>query len=205
MRYDICNICDYSNTQYQEMYRTASHERRELADKFRYEDDRKRCLCADMLVRRMLSEVSGTAPENITFTKEARGKPHASVPFDFNLSHSGEYVLCCVSNAPCGADIEQIKPFRAGLVARFCSDSEATFIWGGDKPDSDTVQDTDICRRFYTVWTAKEAYVKMTGTGISVDLKSIIYNPDTQTVCGIPLTLIDAPEGYIACMIKAPD
>lgn len=203
MRYELCNIDDYSDRQYGEMYRSAAPERRMRADRFRHERDRMRCLCADMLARKLLSEVSGTAPAKITFTYTDKGKPQASVPCHFNLSHSGDFVLCAVSDTPIGVDIEQIKPFRAGLVGRYFTDTEAAFVWGDALLDGETITDVGICARFYRVWTAKEAYVKMTGTGISTDLKKVCYDPDTQTVCGIALTQIDAPEGYVASIVKS--
>ncbi len=203
MKYEICNINDFDEQQYTEMYRAADEERRARADRFRYEDDRRRCLCADMLARKMLADASGKTPEEITFTIGHKGKPSANVPFYFNLSHSGDLVLCAVSDKPIGVDIEQIKPFRAGMVARYFTQTEAAYVWGDMTPSSETVTDSEICARFYRIWTAKEAYVKMTGTGISTDLTQIRYDHDTQTVCGIKLTTPDAPEGYVISIIKS--
>ena len=60
MKYEICNINDFDEQQYAEMYRAANEERRARADRFRYEDDRRRCLCADMLARRMLADADLT-------------------------------------------------------------------------------------------------------------------------------------------------
>lgn len=203
MKYEICNINDFDEQQYTEMYRAADQERRARADRFRYEDDRRRCLCADMLARKMLADASGKTPEEITFTIGHKGKPSANVPFYFNLSHSGDLVLCAVSDKPIGVDIEQIKPFRAGMVTRYFTETEAAYVGGDMTPSSETVTDSEICARFYRTWTAKEAYVKMTGTGISTDLTQIRYDHDTQTVCGIKLTTPDAPEGYVISIIKS--
>ena len=203
MKYEICNINDFDEQQYAEMYRAVDEERRARADRFRYEDDRRRCLCADMLARRMLAKASGKAPDQIAFTIGYKGKPSANVPFYFNVSHSGLYVLCAVSEKPIGADIEQIKPFRTGMVARYFTKDEAAYIWGDTTPTAETVIDPEICTRFYRTWTAKESYVKMTGTGISTDLTQIRYDHDTQTVCGIKLTTTDAPEGYVISIIKS--
>ena len=112
-------------------------------------------------------------------------------------------MLCAVANTPIGADIEQIKPFRAGMVARYFTAAEAAYIWGNNPPLDGNVTDADTCARFYRVWTAKEAYVKMTGTGISTDLTQIRYDHDAQTVCGIGLITPDAPEGYVISIIKS--
>lgn len=203
MKYEICNINDFDEQQYAEMYRAANAERRARADRFRHEDDRRRCLCADMLARRMLAKASGKAPEEIAFTIGYKGKPSANVPFYFNVSHSGNYVLCAVSEKPIGADIEQIKPFRAGMVARYFTKDEAAYIWGDTTPTTETVTDPEICTRFYRTWTAKESYVKMTGTGISTDLSAVAFDPAAGTVCAIPLLTPDAPDGYAASIIES--
>lgn len=203
MTYDFCNVNDYSDAQYDAMYRAAAPERQARADRFKHEDDRRRCLCADMLARRMLSVATGGAPENISFTYGEKGKPSANVPLCFNVSHAGDYVLCAVANAPIGVDIEQIKPFRAGLVARYFTKTEADYVWGGSPMPDGNVTDKGTCARFYRVWTAKEAYVKMTGTGISTDLTAVCYDPCAQTVCGIGLMTPQAPEGYVISIVKS--
>ena len=203
MRYEICNIGDFDEQQYVKMYHAADAERRARADRFRYEDDRRRCLCADMLARRMLAEASGKAPDKIAFTIGHKGKPSADVPFYFNLSHSGDYVLCAVSDKPIGVDIEQVKPFRAGLVGRYLTEAEAAYVWKDVTSDDGIVTAPEICTRFYRTWTAKEAYVKMTGTGISTDLKAVAFDPEACTVCGNALFAPDAPEGYVISIVKS--
>ena len=202
MTYEICNIHDFSDADYDAMYRAAAPDRKARADRFRHADDRMRCLCADMLARRMLAKVADVSPADISFTQSNKGKPYANVPLQFSVSHSGNFVLCAVSEHPIGADVEQIKPFRAGMVARYFTKAEADFVWGGSPAPDGNVTDRDVCARFYRVWTAKESYVKMTGTGISTDLLQVTYDPQTQTVCGIPLTTPDAPEGYVISILE---
>ena len=202
MTYEICNIHDFGDADYDAMYRAAAPDRQARADRFRFEDDRKRCLCADMLARRMLAKIADVSPADISFTQGDKGKPYANVPFFFNVSHSGDFVLCAVSDVPIGADVEHIKPFRAGMVARYFTEVEAAYVWGGSPAPDGNVTDPDTCARFYRVWTAKEAYVKMTGTGISTDLSQVAYDPCAQTVCGIQLTTPDAPEGYVISILK---
>lgn len=204
MQYEIRNIRDFTKAQYEDMYRTAAPERRERTDRFRFADDRARCLCADHLARHMLAKTAGITPAEISFSLGHKDKPQANIPLHFNLSHSGEYVLCAVAKTPIGVDIEQIKPFRAGMVNRFFNGVEAAYVWGDSPAPEGNVTAPEICRRFYRVWTAKEAYTKMTGTGISTDLKAIGFDPQTMTVCGVPLTCPKMPDGYVASIVKAP-
>lgn len=202
MTYEICNIHDFSDADYDAMYRAAAPDRKARADRFRHADDRMRCLCADMLARRMLAKVADVSPADISFTQGNKGKPYANLPLQFSVSHSGDFVLCAVSEHPIGADVEQIKPFRAGMVARYFTKAEADFVWGGSPAPDGNVTDRDVCARFYRVWTAKESYVKMTGTGISTDLGAVVYDPTVQTVCGIQLTTPQAPEGYVISILE---
>lgn len=202
MQYRISNIRDFTDAQFQEMYRTAAPERRERADRFRFPDDRARCLCADHLARTMIAGAAGILPADVPFTYGSKGKPHTPLPLHFNVSHSGDYVLCAVSDTPIGVDIEQIKPFRGKMVARFFNDAEAAYVWGDTQVQNESVNDPEVCRRFYLVWTAKEAYTKMTGTGISTDLAAIAFDPCSMTVCGLPLTAPDAPDGYVISIVK---
>lgn len=203
MQYEICSIRAFSDADYERMYQTASPDRQQKADRFRFPDDRARCLCADHLARQMLSRASGMPLEQITFEYGEKGKPSANLPLYFNLSHSADMVLCAVSERPIGVDVEQIKPFRAGLVDRFFTKTEADYILGDMPEIPECIGDPVVCSRFYRVWTAKEAYVKMTGTGISTDLKQVCYDPLSATVCGLPLFCPDAPQGYVISILES--
>ena len=46
----------------------------------------------------------------LKFEKNQYGKPYLSEhpDFYFNISHSGEYVLCAIDNNPIGVDIEEV-------------------------------------------------------------------------------------------------
>lgn len=90
--------------------------------------------------------------------KTALGKPYfPSFPgLHFNLSHSGSWVLCAVSQAPVGVDIEGIRPRGPSLPRYALSEKEyAQFRrMGEDWP------------AFYSLWTRKEAWCKYTGQGL---------------------------------------
>ncbi len=70
----------------------------------------------------------------------------------YSLAHSKERVLCAIGNAPVGCDIEKIRPIPR--ADRAFSPAEQRFI--GSDP-----------RKFFAVWCAKEAFLKMTGEGLS--------------------------------------
>nr|WP_084787523.1 hypothetical protein [Anaerobacillus alkalidiazotrophicus] len=44
--------------------------------------------------------------------------------FHFNVSHSGNWVVCATDNQPIGIDIEEIKPIDFQIVYSFFSETE---------------------------------------------------------------------------------
>ena len=68
-----------------------------------------------------------------------RGKPYFSqMPrYQFNLSHSGPFALCALSERPVGVDIQVVRPtWSAKLVDRTCTPEERAWLAGlGDRPE----------------------------------------------------------------------
>lgn len=89
-----------------------------------------------------------------------KGKPYfRDYPIYFNLSHSGDYVLCALSPEEVGADIQQHRAGARGqIAARFFSPREIAALAGGRECDNEL---------FFRLWTRKEAYGKLTGEGIA--------------------------------------
>ena len=90
--------------------------------------------------------------------KGENGKPYfEGAPFFFNLSHSGEYVVCALSDAEVGVDIEKARPISDGVMRRCvgkCAES-----------------DEDNTR----LWTRYEAIGKYFGCGIPYQVDSDAY------------------------------
>ncbi len=85
------------------------------------------------------------------------GKPCFSEHRDlhFNLSHSGPYALCAVSDAPVGVDIEAVRPRRESLL-RVLSQTELDWFQARGSRWED----------FYCLWTLKESLCKQSGRGL---------------------------------------
>lgn len=79
----------------------------------------------------------------------------------FNLSHSAERVMCCISTSEVGCDVEQIKGDRGRLAERFFKPSETAWI-------QHFATEELRSRAFYRLWTLKECYMKVTGLGLSL-------------------------------------
>lgn len=140
-------------------------ERREKVLKFRQQKDRRLSLGAGLLLEYVLRKYGkGTSRPVIIYGE--KGKPElADCPFFFNLSHSGHYAVCAVSDAPVGVDVEEIRQIKDGLIKYVCTDSEKEHLFGlqGSTRDSE----------FTRLWTAKESLMKCDGTGLSMIPKNI--------------------------------
>lgn len=88
----------------------------------------------------------------------------------FNLSHSGHYAVCIVSDHACGIDIEGGRSVKLSVAKRFFSDFE--YHWIADTKDL-ALQE----QRFLRLWTLKEAYAKATGRGIAKEITQAVYMP----------------------------
>lgn len=88
----------------------------------------------------------------------------------FNLSHSGHYAACIVSDHACGIDIEGGRNVKLSVAKRFFSDFEYHWI-------ADTKAPALQEQRFLRLWTLKEAYAKTTGHGIAKEISQAVYTP----------------------------
>ena len=96
------------------------------------EEDRKTELAAWFLLYQALREC-GISEEKINadgaYYYGEHGKPmRRNEEICFNLSHSGKYVLCAVSEMEIGCDIEKIKEVKWKLAKRFFSEKEYDFL-----------------------------------------------------------------------------
>ncbi len=167
-KYDIRDLTD---AEYNKWYSLMSVDKQLRADRFRFVNDKKRIVAGDMLARKAIAEWCGVTPESIAFGKKEHGKPYAKdLAVEFNISHSGDMVVCAVDDKPVGIDIEQIRPIDLTVAKRICTDEELLYLFGYAPTDQDFTYTTDtkILTRFFELWTAREAYGKCIGEGISL-------------------------------------
>lgn len=95
------------------------------------------------------------------------GKPFfPEYPYiQFNISHSGDYVLCALGQNELGADIEHIRKADDRLYARVLSDRERHWL----------EKQADKNKAFIRLWTLKESYIKATGEGLRAELKKVEF------------------------------
>ena len=98
-----------------------SEERRKKAKKYSRIIDKKRCILGEVLLRYILWKHYGITSKEIVFQYNEYGKPLLIMPkgIHFNISHSGEWVLCGVSDTPIGIDVEGGMVEVVSIAERF--------------------------------------------------------------------------------------
>lgn len=145
--------------------------------KYRHMADAYRTLLGELLIRYAVCQKSGCNNNEIIISN--KGKPYLIYPTKifFNISHSGNWAIGAIADAPLGIDIEYIKRERnyKEIIYRFYTDIERQYIL------SDQNEDVQI-ERFYQIWTLKESYIKADGRGLNIPLKSfgVVSKSNTQ-------------------------
>ncbi len=152
-----------------------SGDEAERHGRIRRAEDRELYLFARAALRHTLSRYADVAPDEWRFVRAEGGRPELAAPFDalglrFSVSHTAGLVACLVSGAvSAGVDVERVDqranvPRLAGMA---CSRSERAEL-ESLAPDAGR-------RRFYELWTLKEAYVKARGAGLALPLNRVTF------------------------------
>lgn len=147
-----------------------SEERREKMERYRFEADKIRSLFAEVLVRYGLKKHFGM--EKVSIETNKYGKPELRERKDihYNVSHSGDWVICAFSLFPVGVDVEIEKEHNLDIAKRFF-----------DKREYETLRECESPKElFISYWTLKESYVKAEGKGMQIpfDTFSFDISPD---------------------------
>ncbi len=130
------------------------------ANRYRFDDDRRRSIIARSATRRLLGRYLDADPRALAIVEEEHGKPallHREM--EFNASHSGDLVaLAFAKETAVGIDVERRRQLHdvLALARRYFSEEELAIVSSASDPDD----------AFFAIWTAKEAIVKASGKGI---------------------------------------
>ena len=164
------DIRRYTNSEYLAAYQNLDDIKRARIERTRQRKDRLRTVLADDLARHMLGEAMGISPASVRFTYAASGKPSvAGGGYEFSISHSDDIVVVAINEGPVGIDVEHIREVSPRLARKYFCDDENFYVFGHEPKDVDFehMASTDIRMRFFEIWTAKEAYLKRLGEGLS--------------------------------------
>lgn len=141
------------------------------AARFRFKPNRLAYEAAHIQLRLILARYTGTSAAALIFDPGPQGKPavHGQHALQFSLSHSGEWALLAVCNEqPVGVDIEHMRALsdRVDVAELVFTATERVLA----QDDAD----------FFRLWTAKEAYVKAIGAGLSHNLQQVHVTATTH-------------------------
>ena len=102
---------------------------------------------------------------DIRIKKSGNGKPYVIIRGNntsnfFNISHTTGVGIVIFSNYEVGIDIEEIRNAVDEIVDRFFSRNEKKYL-------NDSEDEKIYRKRFFEIWTKKEAYLKWNGEGLS--------------------------------------
>ena len=83
----------------------------------------------------------------------------------FNISHSGDYVICSLSESEIGCDVQTVGKYNPRIAERFFTSDEKNFLKKSENQPED----------FTRLWTLKESVLKKTGEGITGGLNSFCF------------------------------
>ena len=134
-------------------------DEQQRAERYYRDEDRQRFIYGRSLLRILCGHYTNQPPGDVHFTQGAHGKPELSGEsgWHVNVSHSGEWILLAISRVSVGVDVEKIAQqfaFEEMLVSNF------------SQPEQAYCRRRESRRRFYALWTRKEALLKATGKGM---------------------------------------
>lgn len=135
----------------------------------------RRQLVSYGVLRLLLGRTLGRNPADLAWDKGEQGKPSLTDrALHFNLSHSEGYALLGMQSSrdgELGVDLEdsERRVEWQSLAERFFTGAEVKATLATSRPR----------RCFFEVWTAKEAYIKALGSGLSHPLDQFLtLRPD---------------------------
>lgn len=155
-----------------EMGKELLEKERQHIFRYRYWQDQQRSMLAMRLIKHVLSKQINVDMKILHIERDSSGRPFVTNPKwkgDFNISHSGDWIILAVSEyGKIGVDIEGIKPIDFSIAKTFCSQREYAQLQKYDYEQKLTY--------FYSLWTLKESFVKLVGTGLYYPINLVEFN-----------------------------
>lgn len=151
-------------------YEIMTEHRKKKIDSFCFLKDKKLSLGAGILLREVfIREKILLNDADIYYNKNEKPYIKVKKDFYFNISHSGKYAVCAVSNRNIGVDIEKWQHFEEGVIE---------YIYLSDEIKSAALYPGSPERYYTKLWTIKESVMKYYGTGLSLEPQKITINSE---------------------------
>jgi 4'-phosphopantetheinyl transferase len=167
------------------MFHQLSLEKQSKVRRMLKYDDAVRSMVGELLVKYAIGTMTKLPRHKIRFGMNAYGKPHldGTDSVYFNVSHSGDWVVCAIDSDAVGIDVERIHSIDMQIACRFFSAAEYKQLMN--------LPSTHRLAYFFDIWTLKESLIKADGRGLSLSLNSFSINKqgsDIQLIAGDEIT-----------------
>ncbi len=165
----ICRAVQWAGKR-DELFSELSPEEQERALRFKFSEHKEHFVIFHGFMRRVLGSYLAIEASCLMFKTAEKGKPYLvspdnkESPLNFNLSHTEDIALLAVSSGQeVGIDIEnrQRSSDWQGIARRFCTQEEQKALFSAGSTDEQR-------EAFYDLWTRKEAYMKVLGSGMAL-------------------------------------
>jgi 4'-phosphopantetheinyl transferase len=182
-----------------------SNDETSRAQKYHFEKDKRVYESGHVFIRKVLAHYTSIEESKLELSPIVNRKPKLeNSPFNihFNISHSGNKILVAVGfQNEVGIDVEKVIPdfdMDGFAEANYHPNELKHFREFGNVNES---------AYFYTIWTRKEAWLKLTGEGINDKLRELDFsgniNQPTLPAHGhhnLYMTTWNESEDYIATL-----
>lgn len=178
-------------------YSTMSQYRKNKIDKLKKRSDKNLSLAVGIIMQKYLKQLDLNEQE-MSYSTKVNGKPFFTdyCNLHFNASHSGNVAVCVFSDTEVGCDIQRLTNANRNIAKRYFTQQEYDYIFNNTNPDE----------AFTRIWSIKEAFLKLEGTGLGGGLSAVnvIIDSDTATIDCCNVSELRFKEYYIAvCNYKS--
>lgn len=179
------------------------------ASRFHSERDRARWMASRIALRRILERHLGVPARELQWTFGPHGKPSVR-GVEFNCSHANGVTILALSRAGVGVDLAHASQADgiAEIAHRFLAPDEIAHCAAASPREREAAM--------LKWWVAKEACLKATGVGLSVEpgWVSLQLSPSGQwTKAGLGFSesptvrvrMIESPENFVAAVAVADE
>ena len=140
-----------NKTEYNNLFLQLSKYKHENTKKYSNIRDSYRNIIGETLMIYMYLENGDVLETQFEISYDCYGKPFIPTNHQifFNISHSGDWVICAIDSFPVGIDIELVQNIESDNINHFFSSEEYKQL---TKKSS-----LDKVKYFYELWTLKES------------------------------------------------
>lgn len=182
------DLSKYSEKALEELMEELPTWRRTQAMRFKHNRGRLECALSYTLLCRGLKEMGYDLQPTFDYGKDGKPTLRELPEVHFNLSHCKHAVVCAIAQHPVGVDVEALGRYSERLAKYTMNEQELAEI--------NAAENKDVA--FTTLWTMKEATMKLTGEGIGTNVRNILA--DSSNI--IYNTRANNDKGYVITVAK---